>query len=138
MDQIILDTSVLIKLFHLEERDTIAERLLLAFSRKQLSFVILDIALYEFVNALKFSKKAHKEFILESITSILNLNPKIIFYSDMLMKKIVDVIDQWVITVYDASFIAAAELENIPLLTADYKHHIKKISKNIVFYNEWK
>jgi hypothetical protein len=30
------------------------------------------------------------------------------------------------------------QLEKISLLTADYKHHHKKISKQISFYNEWK
>jgi len=138
MGKIILDTSILIKLFHPEEHDTIAERLLLSFSRKNLSFVIPDIALYEFVNALRFSKKAHKTFILESLRVVLSLKPKIISYSNALMEKILEIMDKSMITVYDAAFVATAELEEAPLLTADYKHHNKKISSNILLYDEWK
>ncbi|MBI2641187.1 type II toxin-antitoxin system VapC family toxin [Candidatus Roizmanbacteria bacterium] len=137
MDQIILDASVLIKLFHPEEQDKIAERLLVEFNKRKLSFVILDLALYEFVNALKFSKKARKEFILSALTSILDLNPEIISYSNEFMEKILDLLDKFTITLYDASFIAAAEMEKIPLLTADYKHHIKSMSKHVLHYKDF-
>lgn len=138
MDKIILDTSVLIKIFHPSEHGAVADRLLSALSQKKLSFVLPDIALYEFVNALKFSKKADKEFVLQAIKTVFSLNPKIITYSDALIEKTLYLIDKYPIAVYDAVFIAVAEMEKIPLLTADYKHHLKKMSKQIIYYEEYK
>ena len=39
---------------------------------------------------------------------------------------------------YDAAFVTLADSKNIPLFTADYKHHQKSISKNIIWLKEWK
>lgn len=46
--------------------------------------------------------------------------------------------DKFSLTIYDAVFIAAAEIEKIPLLTADYKHHKKEMSKFITWMEDWK
>lgn len=138
MDEIILDASVLIKLFYPGEQDKTSDNLIEKFAKKELSFVTLDLALYEFVNALKFSKNAKKDFIFSALAGILDMDPKIISYSSLLMEKILDIIDNFPITVYDASFVAASEMQRISLLTADYKHHKKEISKYILHYREWK
>lgn len=138
MDKIILDTSILIKLFSPDEYDKTTQELIVRFSQKRLSFVLVDLAIYEFINALRFGKKATKEFIYNTIIAIFDLNPRTIVLSNELIKATLEIMEKSPLTVYDAVFVAAAELENIPLLTADYRHHKKEISKQIVHYHEWR
>jgi predicted nucleic acid-binding protein len=40
------------------------------------------------------------------------------------------------LTVYDAIYVALADMLEIPLVTADEKHHRRQISKNIVYLKD--
>lgn len=137
MEEIILDTSVVVKFFSPGEHDHIIDKLLDQFSQKKLSLTTVDIAIYELINALKLSKKGDTETVYKNVLAIFEMKPKIISLSDDLIKKALDIMNNFPLTVYDAVFIAAAELNKTRLITADYKHHKKEISKYILFYEEW-
>jgi predicted nucleic acid-binding protein len=138
MDTIILDASVLVKFFSDDEKDKISLKLLEQYSKQKCSFAILEISLYEMVNALKLSKKSSSKMTYEAVAAILEMKQKTIPFSLELIKKSLEIMDMFKIAIYDALYVAAAEIEHIPLLTADYKHQPKKMSKQIVFYDEWK
>jgi predicted nucleic acid-binding protein len=137
MEKIILDTSVLVKLFALDEKDKIADQLLSQFIKKKLALITLDIGMYELINAFKLSKKSSTEIVIANISDVLAMQQKIITFSEELIRRGLELMDKFNLTIYDSAFVAAAEIEKIPLLTADYKHHTKKMSKQIVFYDEW-
>lgn len=138
MDKIILDTSVLVKFFSPDERDKTADNLLDRFTQKNLYFLTLDIAIYELTNTLKLSKKATVDIVSANISDVLSMNMEIATYSHLLLKKGMEFMDKFNLTIYDSVFIALSEMKKIPLLTADYKHHKKEISKYILHYREWK
>lgn len=138
MEEIILDTSVLIKLFSEDEQDRTSKSLLDNLLKESLSLVLIDLEVYELVNSMKLSKKLPDDYIIESISKLLETKPQIIHFSPELIKSALKIMTEFSLAVYDAIFIALAEIEKIPLLTADYKHHKKEISKQIVHYREWK
>lgn len=138
MGTIIVDTSVLVKLFAPDEKDKIADYLLSCFYQKRLAFITLDIAIYELANTLKLSKKTSIETVSNNLSDVVAMQQKIITFSTELIKNGLALMDKFNLTIYDSVFVAAAEIEKIPLLTADYKHHKKEISKQIVHYREWK
>lgn len=138
MDKIIVDTSVLVKFFSPDEKDNIADELLNKFSRKQLLLLTVDIGIYELANTLKLSKKAPLQTVYQNISDLLVMEPKIITWSKEIIKNGLILMDKFSLTIYDSIFIAAAEIENIPLLTADYKHHKKNFSKQITHYKDWR
>lgn len=137
MDEMIFDSSVLVKLFSKDEKGNTSEALLSRLISQSLSAVFPEIAIYELVNVLKLSKKAPIELIYTILTSLLKTKPRIIPFSEEIIKKGVETMEDTSLTIYDAVFVAAAETEKIPLLTADYKHHKKEISRYIVYYKEW-
>ena len=136
MENLILDTSVLVKLFSLDERDSIADNLLEKFSLNKLNLFTLDLAIYELANTLKLSKKVPVSVVFANILVVFKMK-KIILVSEEIVKNSLILMDKYRLTAYDAAFVVTAELEKIPLLTADYKHHQKSISKNILHYKDF-
>jgi predicted nucleic acid-binding protein len=137
MDKIILDTSVLIKLFSEDEKDAVSEKLLSRLVSQTLSLIIPEAAVFELVNALKLSKKVNRKLMNEIIESLLEINPRIIHFSQELINKSLDSMYYSDLTIYDTLFITIAEIEKVPLLTADYKHHTKQMSRSVLYYSEW-
>lgn len=138
MEKIILDTSVLVKLFSPDEKDIIADSLLSLHTQKKLSLTTIDFGLYELANTLKFSKRAKGAEIYQHLLTLFRMDLEVITFTNNLLEHALILMDQFPITMYDASFVAAAEIEKVSLLTADYKHHTKEISPSILHYQEWK
>ena len=137
MEKILLDTSVLVKFFSPDEKDKKIDLLLDKIAQKKIKLILVDVALYELVSALSLSKKISSLTVFENIAAILDLEPEIISFSADLIKRGLIFMEKFNLTIYDSLFIAAAEQKKVPLLTADYKHHRKSISKNIVYYKEF-
>lgn len=138
METLILDTSVLVKLFSKDETSEQTVALLAKLNNKSLFITIPDIAVYELINSLKYSKNAAPALIMDILDVIMKMNLRIVNFSQELLKISVKTMDKYEITIYDAIFIAMSDMEKIPLLTADYKHHRKEISQQIMYYKEWK
>ena len=137
MEKIILDSSVLVKLFAPDERDVIADKLLLQHAQKKLILATIDLAIYELANTLKFSKRAKGDEIYKHLLTLFRIDLEIITFTHNLLEQTLNLMDQFPITMYDASFIAATQIENVSLLSADYKHHKKEISPAIVHFRDW-
>lgn len=138
MEKVVIDASVLVKFFSLDERDKAIETILNQIKEKKLSLALPDISIYELVNSLKLSKDFNSEEIYAAVLTLLEIKPQIVKFSLPLLKRILLIIKRYPLTVYDALYIASAEIGKIPLLTADYKHHQKRISKLVVYLDEWK
>ena len=137
MEEIILDSSVLIKLFSKDEDYATTAKLIAKFASESLSLVLLDVALYELINALKYSKNATSELISAIVDAVIKMNPRMITFSPEVSHEAIQIMEKFSITIYDSLFIAAAQLENVHLLTADYKHHRQEISPSIIHFRKW-
>lgn len=138
MTNVCLDTSVLVKWFYPEE-DSDKSLLLLELSEK--SAVLLvgpDITSIELANSLLLGKGFDPIDAINSIKKLFSLEPDLVAVDEKLVEKAIRLAHDHKLTTYDSLFIALSELRNIPLFTADYKHHKKSISKNIVWLKEWK
>ena len=82
-------------------------------------------------------KKFTSSDTLRALDKFYSLEAEIIPESSELIKKTIAIAQKHQVTTYDAIFIALSEVKDIPLFTADYKHHVKSISKNIIWLSEW-
>lgn len=138
MTSIIVDTSVAIKWYAEEhEGDLLKAREL----RKRIvegsfSLVCPEIIILELINALRYGKKLLSEECIQSIRSFVELCSEMVPIPKA--DAIVEVVYQQAMASYDAAFVALARERDIPLITADYKHHKKSISPHIFWLSEWK
>lgn len=138
MPNIIVDSSVITKWYFEENEDNLeeAQQILQLIEEGTFQLVVPQIILLELINVAKFSKKQSQEKCLIAISLLNNL------FGDFTplpsMDLIISQIYKHDLTSYDAAFAALANKMNIPLITADYKHHKKEISPNIVWLKEWK
>ncbi len=113
-----------------------AFRLLEACSEGKLSLICPTIIILELANVLYLGKKLDQTLCLESVRSLKNLCTKFLDVDQT--ERIVKIMYDHKVASYDAVFISLAIEENVPLITADYKHHKKSISPHITWLSEWK
>ena len=138
MQNIIVDSSVATKWYFEKDEAELdkAREIFDLVTNGELTLVAPKIILLELANTAKFGKKADKVHCLEAVTLFEEFIDK--FDELPQMKVIIEKSYFGDIASYDAAFVALAEKLNVPLITADYKHHQKSISKNIVWLKEWK
>ncbi len=135
----VLDTSVIIKWFDLDEDDSNkAGSLLTAANLGDIQVVLPHFTQLEVANILRLGKKFPEEKTKDCLINFLNLEPNFVEINRDYLLEISRLSYAENIASYDASFVIVADQHNIPLFTADYKHHQKSISKNIVWLKEWK
>ncbi len=137
MTNIIVDTSVVTKWYAQKEEGDLepAFRLLDACSEGELTLICPTIILLELANVLYLGKKLDRTLCLASVRSLENLCTKLVDIDDA--ERIVTIMYDHALASYDAAFVSLAIAENIPLVTADYKHHKKSISPHIVWLSEF-
>lgn len=132
MGKVVLDTSVVMKWFSTEGNRKQALKILKEIVKGKMTLVEPELIFYEAINALWFGKRFTTREINRIISEFTFLKPEIVPLDSHLLATILRLIDKFPVTVYDASFIALAEEHQIPLITADTKHHQKTFSKCIV------
>lgn len=130
--KVVLDASVLVKWFIDEDDDEKPGLLLEAVKNNQLQLVLPDLALAEVANAIRFDRTYLEGECQQIIAQLLELDPVIVALQNVIPTA-VSFVYQSKLTVYDALYVAVAEDFDIPLITADYKHHRQEISKNILW-----
>lgn len=138
MIDFVADTSVVVKWFYPEDDYEKAEFLLKDIRSKKARLVLPASSPLELLNVLYLSKKFSVEMTIQSINSFFDLEPELVAIDKILALSSVNLAYEQYLPSYDAAFISLATQRNIPLFTADYKHHKKEISKNIVWLSEWK
>ena len=131
MDQVVVDASVFAKLFIKEEYSENAYALRDAYIAKKVDIIVPSLFPYEVLNALKYSA-SYDEKELENLAEILDDYKLGIFnFNSNLGKRISSVATKYNITIYDASYVALAEMMNTLLYTADEKL-IKKVGLSLI------
>ncbi len=138
MNRLIIDNSIVLKWFYKENDSDKALELLELIHDLNATLILPSLAVVELVNSLKFGKKTDSLKADDVIKKFFALEPKLLSLDLESSLKLSLIVHTNNITSYDACYILAAEELNIPIFTADYKHHKKTISKNIVWLKEWR
>lgn len=138
MTNIIVDTSVATKWYCEENEDDLdkSEQLKELIVEEKCYLVCPRIVTLELVNVLRFSKKMSRGDCLDSANSLVELCTDLVEIPKLDL--ITDLMYEHNLASYDATFLALADWMETPIFTADYKHHRKSISKNIIWLKEWK
>lgn len=124
MRTVVIDASVAIKWFVKHEEGKLqASYLLKKFKSEELEFIVPDLLFYEVANAFKsFISAKRITFVIGKryIKKLIGLNLITINYSE-LIDLALNLSIKFNITIYDASYLALAKLQNLPFYTADQK-----------------
>jgi len=122
---VVLDASVILKWF-IEENDSEKARAILnRYIKGDFIIVVPDFLLYEVANVLKYSGAFSEKEVTEAITSLYDLEIKIISSLPDVIKTMIKLSFQKGITSYDAIYLALAMELQVPLITADVRLYHK-------------
>lgn len=137
MMNIIVDTSVVTKWYAQKDENDLEQafHLLESCNQNKLALICPKIILLELANVLYVGKKLTKELCLASISSFKKLCEELVDIENTDL--MIEIMYSYKLPSYDAIFIALAIKKQIPLVTADYKHHLKSITPRIIWLSEW-
>jgi predicted nucleic acid-binding protein len=124
MVQIVLDASVIAKLFLKEEWSDAAIRLKDSHIEGKIEVTVPSLLKYELMNALRYKNFA-KEEIKEALEVVRDYGFSIIELDDRLFDKVAELSVDYNISVYDAAYIILAEDTGALFYTADKKVLLK-------------
>ena len=141
---VLLDSSVVIKWFRKSEiwREE-AVLLRREYLEGRLMIYVPDLLILEIANVLRYKKDLSRQQVLAAIKSLYGLKIEILNLSRAVINKAIELAYSRDLTLYDASFVAAAHHLNVPFVTADEKliqklgdlsgvYHIKNFSLECV------
>lgn len=117
----LLDTSVAVKWFVIEEDSETAKSLRRAHLWDEIQLYIPDLLLMELANALRYASQLSEERILDDLATFAALEISIIPFSIEVLRDSVALSLEHDLAVYDAYFLAVARDLGIPFITADRK-----------------
>lgn len=124
----VIDASIVIKWFSEEPHSDKAMKLKFDYLEKRIDFIIPDLLFYEVANVLRYNK-LNERLITDSLDSIFVLNIDTKLVNKAIISNSVRKAIKYNISVYDAAYVALAELFDCELITADEKLINKKIGK---------
>jgi predicted nucleic acid-binding protein len=133
---IVIDASVALKWFLIEPD---SEKALLFRSELNLHYIPLVPSLfyYEICNVLRYKK----EFGIRDVEKVLTTLDKFQFkfeeFKGEFAQKTIKIAYAHGITIYDASYVALAEIAGAKLITADEKLFKKVSERNIILLSQW-
>ena len=135
--KISVDSSIAIKWYFEEDESELeeAQDILTQINNGSFELIVPRIILLEIINSSKYSKGADKNKCSEVLSLFKILVEK--FAELPSVDSIIERSYSANIASYDAAYVALADKLNIPLFTADYKHHHKSTSKNIIWLKDW-
>ena len=119
---LVIDTSVILKWFR--QGEILADQALFlrdAYLQGQFSLFVPSLCAYEFANVLKYKQDLTVDQIQAAIGSLFDFGFEWFPPTTDLLNRAVELSKMYQITVYDASFVAVADLLGAQLVTADRK-----------------
>jgi predicted nucleic acid-binding protein len=121
MKALVIDTSVVVKWFSREADTPAALALRDALYRGDLRILAPDLLLYELANALRFHPRFSQDEVSAAAASVQDLGIEFAAADPDLLRRAVELAFRFMTTVYDACFLAMADLRGVPLVSADEK-----------------
>ena len=131
-----MDTSVVVKWFTQEKRTEEAVSILTGYNEGKINIIIPSILAIELANSLFFGLGYRLQKLDDALKGFFDLNIPNIIINDKIIRGASRMMEKFTIAIYDAIFLFLAEEKQIPLITADIKHHQKKYSKYITYLEE--
>lgn len=127
----VLDASVAVKCFCLEEGSSTARGLLKKGQIGKIRLFAPTLLLYEVGNALGRGKRLKKAEVVSALDLLMRSSIEFVDLSKRVVEHAAEFMEKYVLTFYDASYTALAYEWHCPLITADLRGH-KKIQEIIV------
>lgn len=123
MNRLILDTSVVIKWFSSCDENDLENALRLRddIVSGRCQAIIPGLLIYEMANALHFNPYFEAGDVKAAVESLFDMDLTIRQAGKELAGRAIEIARQYEATVYDACFLALAEMEKGVLITADYR-----------------
>lgn len=134
--QYVIDTSIIVKWYLPEPDSNVAARLLSKLLLGQINIHVPTLAQLELANALFYSKLLNSDQIMDTMKMYLGLKLENIPLNHHLLEQTINNMVAFKLAAYDACFLALAQLLDIPLITADTKHHQKQFSPLIRYLED--
>lgn len=128
-----LDTSVVAKWFLQEDNSVEAKKYLQEYKKQEKDIFVPQIIIPELANALHFGGHFSNQQLKKSIQAFYALQLGVVPVTKDLMIIATDLVTEFRLTYYDSLFISLAKLMDVTLVTADKKHHRKKIYTKIKY-----
>lgn len=116
----VIDANMGVKWFSQEENFEKARALLNLHITGEILLVVPELFFYEVINALKY-KKTTEESIKKAIEELFNFQLEKIDLSEKISMMALEISLKYKLSIYDALYLALAELLDIHLITADKK-----------------
>ncbi|MHA1385376.1 MAG: type II toxin-antitoxin system VapC family toxin [Candidatus Helarchaeota archaeon] len=125
----VIDASVVVKWFIIEEFREQAINLRDDFIKKKIKLLAPSILFFEVLNAIRYSKKDISKKTLNNIgKSLLYYGIQLFMFDEDLITETIKLALEKDVTIYDAVYVALAEIKKVRLYTADDRL-IKKLGK---------
>lgn len=118
---IVPDASVIVKWFTQEEKREQAIELREKHINGEIGIVVPDLILYEISNALRYNPNFNQNDINKAIQSLFDIEINIITPTLEILERTIEIAYSKEISIYDATYIALAEIINFGFITADKK-----------------
>lgn len=118
---LLIDTSILVKWFVEEPDSNIATRLRDESAAGKLDIATTELAFYELANALRNNRVLSDADIHEAVEDIRTEKIAVLSFDIDAMHIAIENSKEYGTSIYDAYFVAQADLEGMTLLTADEK-----------------
>jgi len=122
MDKFVLDASIALKWFFPQEKDSeIAQKILRKIKKGQIKAIAPQIFFFEVINVIKTKAKSTSNDMLGVINKIFSLNLISEKVDLSLLKRANLYAQKFNLSIYDASYIALADINKATFITADEK-----------------
>jgi len=118
---LLLDASIILKWFIDEIDSSLAKELGLRFRKRRMILTTTRFTFYEVANALKYTKRFSSEDIRGYLKDLTDSGLHIFEYQLNVLQEAVEISMESNISVYDAYYIAQADIEGFRFVTADTK-----------------
>jgi predicted nucleic acid-binding protein len=121
MKKVVLDASIIVKLFTKEPKSEKASKILDSYLKGELTVSAPTLVIWEVLNALKYYEGFPRAEIGRVGVALISYGFNLVEANEELVKTTVDFALKFDLTIYDACYLALAKLSNCELITADEK-----------------
>jgi len=118
---IVIDASIAVKWFNLEEYSDEADRLRSRHLKGEVTLNAPVLMVFEVANALRHSPDFGVQDVKDAIADLLDLQISLRFPEKEWMEDAVETAFNYAISVYDACYLSLSRFLNVPAFTADEK-----------------